>query len=65
MAEKEPEKVVMLTEERKQQLRKSLADMKSIEGSLKALDKTGLDTSPLRERLQWAKEMSEVLLSEF
>jgi len=65
MAEEKKEKVVMLTEERKQELRKSLADMKSIEGSLKALDKTGLDTSPLRERLKWAKEMSEVLLSEF
>ena len=65
MAEQEAKKVIMLTEERKQELRKSLADMSSIEGSLKALEKTGLDTGPLREKLSWAKEMSEVLLTEF
>lgn len=65
MAEEKTEKIVTLSPERRKELAKSLSDMSKIKATLVVLEKTGLDTTPLRERLQWAEEVSELLLSEF
>jgi len=40
-------------------------DFAEVERALQALEKTGMDTTAIKDKLQWARDTADILLKEF
>jgi hypothetical protein len=59
-----PSPLIELTKEAKDHLEKIGAEIETSMSNLKALEKTGMDVSRLREKIEWAKNARETILKE-
>lgn len=58
----EPDPLVSLTAEAKEHIEKLDVELTRVEGDLAAMEELGLDTSRLKERVEWARKARKVIL---
>lgn len=61
----EPDPLATLTTEARQHIENLETEIRRVEGDLDAMDELGLETSILRERVEWAKKARKIILDRF
>jgi len=58
----EPDPFVTLNEEARKHIENLEGELQRVEGDLKAMEELDIDTTVLRERVEWAKKARRVIL---
>jgi len=61
----EPDPLATLTAEARKHIENLSAEIERVRGDLDAMEELGLDTSRLRERVDWAEKAQKTILERF
>lgn len=65
MAKNNVNPIIKLPPESKKSLEALSGDLEAAEAAIASLDKLGMDTVDMKQKLEWAKKVRETLLSDF
>lgn len=58
----EPDPLITLTDEARKHIEGLDTELTRVEGDLEAMEELGLDTSRLKERVEWARKARKIIL---